>query len=283
MKNVFAINEKNNKLDGEELITRRLSPELLQQRNEKNKTLEDYEEKSSPSKVSGALKVALYLIALILLMVALSLLKELSFKEFLKKDWYLALIIVLDFVGIFVLVLLDKKKANKVSESEEVKSFIDEINDLGEMCQKDLKVPDETTSVDVLTCVYKLVNGLKKPVNKYMDYVAIASDIYVQNNSLCFTDYETVLEVPLEEIKIKKQEGKMTCVGWNKKEPFNKGEYKKYKIKTNNMGIFIYKTWYTLEFNTLGSDYQILIPIYDIENVLKVTNKVLDEVEEKAV
>lgn len=283
MKNVFAINEKNNKLDGDELITRRLSPELLQARKEKRKTLEDFEEKSSPSKISGILKVAFWLIALILLMVALSSLKEMSFTDFLKKQWYLALIIILDFGGILVLVLLDKKKANKISESEEVKSFVDEMNNLGEVCQKELKVPDDTISVDVLTNVYKLVNGLKKPVNKYMDYVAIATDIYIQNDSLCFTDYETVLEVPLEELKIKKQEGKISCVGWNKSEPFNKGEYKKYKIKTNNMGIFMYKVWYTLEFSTLGNDYQILIPIYDIENILKVTNIVLDEVESKAV
>lgn len=58
---------------------------------------------------------------------------------------------------------------------------------------------------------------------------------------------------------------------WNKDVPPNKEPYKKYKIKTDNMGTIIIKPYYIATFEIDMQVYELYIPNYELDNFIKIT------------
>ncbi len=67
---------------------------------------------------------------------------------------------------------------------------------------------------------------------------------------------------------------------WNKDEPYNKGEYRQYKIRTDDSDTVHFKTYYALELLHEGEEYEILFPAYDWKHIGALTG--IQPVEGKA-
>ena len=94
-----------------------------------------------------------------------------------------------------------------------------------------------------------------------------------ENDNLCLATVGEVYAFPIANIKkIKEINKRITVGGWNKEESYDSKEYKKYKITANNMGILFFKPYYSIIVNNGIEDFEILVPSYDIESILEITN-----------
>ena len=77
---------------------------------------------------------------------------------------------------------------------------------------------------------------------------------------------------PLSSIKtIHKIDNKNAMFIWNKAVPHNKGEYKQYKMKEDEMGNIRCKAYYILEFENNGELHGIYFPEYELETIKTIT------------
>ncbi len=275
MKNVFGINSENenDQIDGANLIIRKVSDETSQEIEKYQNDITAIDEKASPSKISKYIKLIAYFVIMISSLFVIKSFMKKEFLEALKENIIFFVLIVVSAITMGVLTIIDNKKLKKIINSESVK----EINDKGEEIQKkhdeELKIPEETINIDVLANAYKVVGGVNKPVSNVFDYVALDAQVFVENKNLCFVLDGAVIGIDIDSIKVVKHNKKIKTAGWNKEEKYNKGEYSKYHIRTDQMGLFNFKFYYALEFNADFVDYEILIPVYDIDNLLKLIDK----------
>jgi hypothetical protein len=83
--------------------------------------------------------------------------------------------------------------------------------------------------------------------------------------------YEEI-SIPLAIVEIRKINKKALVGGWNKDESFKSGKYKKYKIKANNFGALFIKPYYAIIINDRIGQYEILVPCYDLDEVIALTH-----------
>lgn len=275
MKNVFGTNRNNQdgNLDGKDLIINEIDDNLKKEIDEYQNSINDLTEKASPSKITGLISVIAFICILIGLMVILKGLMDKSFSEVIEKNIIWVIVIIVSIISIVVIKIFDTKKLKKFQENEETINLIKKGEELDKKCRNLLSVPEDTLSIDVLSNVYTVKDGKEVSINNYIDYVLINTEIFSDDDNIYFYDNEILISVNKASIEINKHNDKIKVVGWNKSVPYNKGEYANYHIKADQMGIFHFKEWFSLDFNYQKTDYQIIVPIYDIDKVLKLVNK----------
>lgn len=277
MKNVFAYNSKseNEEFDGASLSIRKINEDTNQEIKNYQEEISKLEEKSAPSRISEWIKLIAYFVILIL---AVFILKSFMNNEFLVaiksiRNIIFFAVIIISSIVMLIFKIKDKKKMDKVAESDEVKK----INEKGELIYKryneELRIPDDTVDIDILSNSYEIVGGEAKPISNICDYVALAVTAFKEENNLCFALDGVVYAADIDSIKVVKHNKRIKTIGWNKEEKYNKGEYSKYHIRTDQMGVFHFKFYYSLEFKNDLTDYQIIIPVYDIDKLLSILDK----------
>lgn len=129
--------------------------------------------------------------------------------------------------------------------------------------REELGVPDSAQAMEVLTYALKYKNGEKKRKGLGNSYENRPVQIFKEDDKLCFFDETYVLSLPISSIRevVFVQKGaRIEC--WKKDTPYNKGEYKQYKIRNDNNGVSI-KGYYSVRFSGYNEEFEILIPLYD--------------------
>ena len=189
--------------------------------------------------------------------------EEASFAEMYKNIPWLfwvagALIIVAVILGI-----LSHKKEKTVMESDEANNVFSDFDQVSDNIFRELKVPSDAKTVDVLSFNYKL----KK------DDVVISEDILTNFEFKIFADSENLYLASLEEkygfplssfTKISTVNKRVSIFCWNKETEANKGEYKQYKLMVDKYDCVSFKPYYILEFSHNGEEWGIYIPKYEL-------------------
>lgn len=273
MKNLFGIDVKDDKKVYSLFETKKVSEELVKKTEENFIEIEKSDKAASlPLYLNVIFYICLYGF-LILTLSLINALKDKSFSELLKNNLLLLIITVALGIGALLLFVIRRMKNKKVINSDEFKETIEESNDIYNECMEYLGVPSEAPSVDAFVYLYKVKKDKTVPAINLCKYFVQEFRIYKDENNLCLADCESVLSLPLDSFKkIELIDKKVSFMNWNKAEQPNKGEYKQYKITTNNYGVNFIKPYYRIEFEYNFENYEFFVPVYDIKPFEEIIN-----------
>lgn len=280
MKNVFGINITDNKSnespDGEVFVTAKISDAQQKALDRMIETTEQTEEKKD-------LPLPLHLLYYLSLTAAVccvgGVVKGLSRGKVSLAQAYQnapavfwiggASIVLAVILGIF-----KHLRKKKVENSEETKLEEHRVQTLEASNYLTLGVPETAADLDVLTFRYKIKNGEVKPATLAVaNYANAQLKAFVRDGMLCLADLSQCVSIPLDEITgIESVQKRITVLGWNKPTAYNQGEYKPYKITTDNMGVLHFKSYCAVTVSHNGETYEIFLPPYEqpvIEQLIK--------------
>ncbi len=190
-----------------------------------------------------------------------------TFVKVLKEMPWFVLIGVVCWIIFGVMAFFGRKKIKEIAESDEYNHSQSKAESLSNTIYAELGVPAEAPFVDVLSFQYKIKDGQIKPKNKEaktVPFVNIAFKIHTDGQKLYLTEIESKYAFDLSALKcIKVIKERGFIPGWNKDEPYDKGEYKQYKIVTNNIGLY-FKNYCILEWEYDGELLGIYFPNYEL-------------------
>ena len=274
-KNLFDMNLDNESgmIDSEEFITRTLGKET----NDKRSALVDeYYKASSKNLRKGISKKSIALIAVIFgvgaILYALNSLFALLESETLKLVWYGIVAIIIIFMRLIK--IPSKKRSNLPKPSKKMLELGEELGKLNKLIEKEVGLPEDAKDIDVFLNIYDETEG------------NLANDkakLFEEDNDLCLYYDGYVLSIKKESFReIVKIDEDIYLGDWHKDVPYDRGSYMQYKIqKVDEKAPGLYKEYkmhgfYSVRFSQYGGEYEILVPLYDIEpfcNVLRLSPK----------
>lgn len=278
MKNIFGVLTENKTYDGECFVSRQINPIIEEKLN-------SHLEKTNNLQKEASLPGFLLVIRLIVGFLSLSIISgiigslgDVSLIEGYNNAPYLFYIGGVSLLIWIMIVIYSKYKKENALSSDECKVLIEESDELLSLCLDDLKVPNDFELVDVFSYGYKVSNNKEKQITSLFKYINMELRMFKEEDNICLADTNKVYSFPISSIKdIKLVNKRISFYGWNKDIAYNSKEFKQYKITSNNNGVFLMKSYYSIIINNEIEDYEILVPIYDIDKFLSLTNLKLEE------
>ena len=266
-------NKKNEYFDDTPFTTARLSPATREAKESGTKELTKMMVKSMklPLLLGG---YALIGLGLIVLMGFIKALPDTDFMTALSNGKWLLIGGAVSAALGGVLLLIHKRGQKKQEESEELPEGMDEpLNSLEAVSRRirmELELPedeDSLTEIEILPYRYKSTSdgGTKESLNSGC-FENTGVYFWVEGGTLCITDYESVMRVPLTAIEgYYTVDSKYKISFWWKDEEFNKGEYARYGIKQDSEGNYKLHTYYRVVIREGEDRYEIRVPAYDFD------------------
>ena len=272
MKNAFEVNVTTKENGCDKFIVKKISPELQRKHDEMYEAFAMIQKNSS-------IPLWLSIIYFICLFVATTFTcgffdaaMDVGFAAAYNNASWLPYVdgICIVFAAAVFFYKLYKKKS--IQQSPAVQSKLEESKRLNRQCYEELCVPCDADDIDVFALPVKTKNGKMKQATVFQ-YANTECKIFKDFNNLYIADVNAVYGFPLNSFtKIAARNKNATFDSWNKEEPFNKGVYKQFKVRRNNMGIFFIKPHHSLQFFAFNEEYEIVIPNYELQTLLKYVN-----------
>ena len=174
-----------------------------------------------------------------------------------------------------ILKLIGMRKEKNVLETEESSKALNSLNETCEAILADLKIPQDSKEIDVLSFFYKIKNDNIKVCEKGLQiapYFNPIFHIFTDSENLYLANLEGKYAISLTQVKaIRSIKKTIRIMGWNKDEAFNKGVYKQYKLSVDNFGCIICKNYHILEFEHDNELWGIYVPCYELPVIEKLT------------
>lgn len=191
--------------------------------------------------------------------------------EFKTIDIKLIFVIILCVLIFVVLNFIIKSLNKREDASEEQHLQSKKAQGAYQRLLNNLCVPQDALNIDILSFNYKNEKdmikidkcGMSVPMFYNMEFL-----IFKDNKNFYLAIDSGKYAFKLSSIKtIHKIEHKNALFIWNKNVSHNKGKYKKYKMKEDEMGNIRCKAYYILEIEENGELYGIYFPEYELETV----------------
>ncbi len=264
-------NKKNEYFDDTPFTTGRLSPATREAKESGTKELTKMMVKSMklPQLLIGYALIGLGLIVLLAFVKAIP---DTDFLTALNNGKWLLIGGAASAALGGVLLFLHKRGQKKQEESEDVPDEMDQpLNTLEAVSRRihmELNLPedeDTLTEVEILPYRYKSTSdgGTKESLSSGC-FENTGVYFWVENETLCVTDYESVMRIPLSAIEgYYTADVKYKLSFWWKDEEFSKGEYAQYGIKQDSEGNYKLRTYYRVMIRDGEDSYELRIPCYD--------------------
>lgn len=264
-------NKNNEEINGEEFVVQETSRELYEAYDKATDEIGGFHKKAT---MPVWYRIIHKIIGVGALIVSTSIVKIVlnndgieTFVKVLKEMPWFVLLGLACWAVFGVMALIGRKKVKTIAESDEYNHTQSKAESLSNTIYSELGVPPQAPFVDVLSFQYKIKDGEIKPKGKQtklVPFINIAFRIHSDGEKLYLTEMESKYAFELSElkgIKIIKERGAIQS--WNKDEPFNKGEYKQYKITKNDYGYY-FKHYCILELEHNGELWEIYFPDYEL-------------------
>lgn len=284
MKPLFAVDvtvdKKNEKINGEEFITRRLSEGTRRLFETKTENLEATVKKSQ---LPTWLQVVKYICSLLALIALVSIIRaDVSIEQgFKNAPWIFigGIICALIWLGLH---LYSKKKEKEVLAEENAEEQVEDINTDIKDILLELGVPYSAPDIDVMMFRYKVKDGeikLKAAAMQMSEYLNFSAKIYQQNGELHIADLDSVYSFKMSEIKaIRSVKKHTTLSSWNKEVGPTEEKYKPYKLGVDQYGMIHIKAYHILEIEHAGEVLGIYFPSYEIDTLERATGLRAEEI-----
>ena len=272
-KNVFGVQNNANQIDGADFIVRNNSPEILKKIDQVGEEAQTLMAQNQPSRRMAFLRTLFLTLGVFLLTASImnaSSAGALSFLGVFQTSPVLIAIALLSLALSVVLVIIERKRMKKTERSDAYDEWKKHSEQAEEEAYEALQVPQSALQMDFLTMTYSLKNGA--PRNAV--YTAFNVRAWVENDCLCMADVESVVAIPLADIKgISEISGKMLFYFWNKKEAPDSEAYRQYHIRRTYFGAYSIKGVRAAHIRSEFGEYELLIPPYELEAFLRLTGK----------
>ena len=137
---------------------------------------------------------------------------------------------------------------------------------------RELGVPEQALSVDILPFHYIVKGGERKPAGKKGRFDNVSVSVFVRDGDLCMATAQELYRVPLSEIRgVREYDEDFEIEMWLKPEAEDSDRYKAYGIRKS--GILARKGhgYFGVD---IGGEYEVLVPCYDfpaVDGLLKLT------------
>lgn len=271
-------NKNNEEINGKEFVVQETSKELYEAYDKATDEIGGFHKKAT---MPVWYRIIHKIIGVGALIVSTSIVKIVlnndgieTFVKVLKEMPWFVLLGLACWAVFGVMALIGRKKVKTIAESDEYNHTQSKAESLSNTIYSELGVPSQAPFVDVLSFQYKIKDGEIKPKGKQtklVPFINIAFRIHSDGEKLYLTEMESKYAFELSElkgIKIIKERGAIQS--WNKDEPFNKGEYKQYKITKSDYGYY-FKHYCILELEHNGELWEIYFPDYELPIFEKLT------------
>ena len=266
-------NKNNDRMDGDVFVTRRVSAEQEQRIEKQNEDIVELQKNAELHPVLRIVRTVTGAVALIGGAGSVRGILEVGFVKALRNAPLLLLSVFVCAIVWGILFLMTRRKGEKVYAEESSVEIFEEHKETVEQNYQTLGVPAEAPEMDVIMFFYRRKGEkIKVKSRGVTEYINFALRVFTENDALCFADVGQRWEIPLEEITgIREIKKAIFIPGWNKETPYNKGEYKPYKINANNLGQLRIKPYYALCIRRGGKDYELYFPPYELPLVERLT------------
>ncbi len=274
-----TIDDKNEKENGDEFLVQKPDENLYKEYDRAvNGVLANI---TKSLRLPRVLKVIEYLIALSGSMLLCAIIQYFFSEEYAGFHpivLQMLLVVLLCAGVVFSLHFIIKKVEKKEDESEEKHLQSKKAETLYLRLLNNLGVPAGASEIDVLSFNYKVKEGTIK-----IDKCGMSVPMFYNMHFYIYSDEENLYLVAdqgkyafrLLSVKaIHKIEHKNALFFWNKDIPHNQGEYKKYKIKEDEMGNYRCRVYYILEIENDGESYGIYFPEYEEETLKRIIGNI---------
>lgn len=165
-----------------------------------------------------------------------------------------------------ILTIFSRNKAKEVLGSDENDRISSNMDNASKNIFAELDVPSSAKDVDILSFVYKNKNGTPKPVSKGpTKYFNFIFKVYADSEKIYLANLDGKYEIPFSSLRmISTYKKNVSVPSWNKDTPYNKGEYKQYKLYKDGYDVIHIKKYHILEFEYCGETWGIYFPNYEL-------------------
>ena len=278
MKLLFGLDltdKRNKKMDGDTLVTHRLSETLDKEYNELTSLNEQFKKQS---KLPAALRAVRWIAGMCVIAIPFTLIEGCSEGGRLTEAEIRATGIFLIF-GVAMLLLFlfllhkEAELARNQESSPEYLSAKSRTNDFYKSSETCLGVPQGATEMDVLAARYHWVDGKMYAVNSRIiwDYGNIGCHAWREADLLCLADITMRFDIPLSAFRgAEKRKNGYYISAWNKASSFRSPEYKQYKISIVNGAICV-TGYLAIRLEYEGEDFELRIPPWETEPLKAIT------------
>lgn len=276
MKNVFAYRDAAP--EGGVFLSRSPEGGLAARKKASDKEAERFGRQAMLPIVWQSVFLLVFCVGLLLLTVGLDLLTEEDF----KGNETIGVVLAAVGGGLFAVGLLviavGAIKRKRVTGSSAFVFFESEREKLMREVKEALAIPAEAVKCDVFGCRCKTVRNRQKRKPFFKNsYFAFETEGWREGEAFCIFDGNAVYKFPYANIiETERVEKRITFFGWNKREKYNHGKYKPYKIRYNHNGDwYTVKPCYRVRLFRESDEFEILFPAYERETLEKLTGKTL--------
>lgn len=276
MKNAFAYRDDIS--DGSVFISRSPEGGLATKKKDSDRNTEAILRHAALPKILQVVFLIVLIAGLLLFTVGLNLLTDEDYTGDITVAIVLAsvggglIVVGLGFMGIAAV------KAKRVMGSPAFAFYEGEREKLLRELGEALAIPAEAVKCDVFICFYQTVRSKQKRRPYFKNgYIAHETTVWREGEAFCIFDGDDVYKFPYENvIETERIEKRVIFYGWNKKEKFNKGKFKQYKIRYNgNADYYTVKPSYRVRLFRESEEYEVLVPGYETEILEKLIGKTL--------
>lgn len=274
----LTTNKKNEQMNGEEFVVARPDLSLTQSLESSSENVEETIEKS---KLPLPMRIGHWICGAVGVLVAIGILKALggedsvTLAEAYQNASWLFWLGGACLVAWALLKLISVRKEKNLLEAEESSQVFNHLDKTCDAILADLKVPQDSKEIDILSFFYKVKGDNIKVCEKGLQiapYINPIFHIFTDSENLYLANLEGKYAIPLSKIKeIKSIKKTIRIIEWNKDEEFNKGIYKQYKLSEDNYGCIICKSYHILEFEHNNDLWGIYIPCYELPVIEEIT------------
>ena len=180
---------------------------------------------------------------------------------------------ILSITGLIALIpaiviwVYSKMKQKKVYAEENSEGQMKTLEDYAMEAFDNLGVPKDAKETDILLFRFRIKDGKVKmhtPTMASTPFYNHVFRVWRDGFTLYIADVASLYTFHPETFKtIRKIKKCAILPTWNKKEKYNKGEYKQYKLGSSNAGILA-KPYYILVVEKDGEEYGIYFPCYEL-------------------
>lgn len=271
MKPVFGFDVTDDKYSEKSYCSLFLQKELSKETSDElDRSRQTLENTVSDSKLPFLLRIIMYVTGIFALIVISGILEaDVGVAQAIRNAPVLCILGFLAGIAWAVIFTAGVIKKRHILNSRDVDGTLETLEALVEKAYCELEVPGDAKKVDVLLFRYYMtddgmnmkVKGSATSVSPFINHEMRA---YIEGGNLCLADVEAVYRFPIDSFQRISTVKKRIIIGqWHKEERHNKGEYKQYKISTNQYGYSL-KNYHALELERFGETYGIYFPAYEL-------------------
>lgn len=274
----LTIDKKSEQMNGEEFVIAKPNLPLTQSLESSSENVEETIEKS---KLPLPIRIGHWICGAVGVLVAIGLLKALGGEDavtlgeaYQNASWLFwlggACLVAWAFLK-----LISMRKEKNVLQTEESTQAFNNFNKTCDAILSDLRVPQDSKEIDVLSFFYKVKGDDIKVCEKGLQiapYINPIFHIFADSENLYLANLEGKYAFSRSSIMgIRTVKKHIRIAGWNKETLYNKGEYKQYKLTIDNYGCIHCKSYHILEFKHNNDLWGIYIPCYELPVIEEIT------------